>query len=102
PGIDGHELARRVRRTPGHDSTLLIALTGYGGRASDFAASGFDHHLVKPVDLSNLERLLAGGGWTRDAHAGVGTTRPGGGEAPPSPRARPPPRSGTDHPRAPS
>jgi CheY-like chemotaxis protein len=89
PGIDGHELARRVRRTPGHDGTLLIALTGYGGRASDFAASGFDHHLVKPVDLNNLERLLAGGGWTRDAHAEVDTTRRGGDEPHHSAGARP-------------
>jgi CheY-like chemotaxis protein len=59
PGMDGHELARRVRRAPGQGSTLLIALTGYGGSVSEFTASGFDHHLVKPVDLNSLERLLA-------------------------------------------
>jgi CheY-like chemotaxis protein len=58
PGIDGHELARRVRRIPGQGGTLLIALTGYAGSAREFAASGFDHYLQKPVDLSNLERLL--------------------------------------------
>ena len=58
PGIDGHELARRVRRLPGHRETLLIALTGYGDGADEFAESGFDHHLMKPVDLTNLERLL--------------------------------------------
>jgi len=58
PGIDGHELARRVRRMPGHGDTLLIALTGYGEEACEFAASGFDHHLVKPVDLTSLEQLL--------------------------------------------
>ena len=60
PGIDGYELARRIRRIRGGNGTLLIALTGYGESASEFAASGFDHHLVKPVDLSNLERLLEG------------------------------------------
>jgi len=62
PGMDGHELARRIRRIRGRDSMLLIALTGYGENGSEFAASGFDHHLVKPVDLNNLERLLAGRG----------------------------------------
>lgn len=60
PGIDGHELARRVRRMPEHRGTFLIALTGYGEGAKSFAASGFDHHLVKPVDLTNLEQLLEG------------------------------------------
>jgi CheY-like chemotaxis protein len=58
PGIDGHELARRVRRLPGYRDTLLIALTGYGDGADEFAESGFDHHLMKPVDLTSLERLL--------------------------------------------
>jgi CheY-like chemotaxis protein len=45
---------------PGHRGTFLIALTGYGEGAKSFAASGFDHHLVKPVDLTNLEQLLEG------------------------------------------
>jgi len=58
PGIDGHELARRVRRMPEHRDALLIALTGYGDDPLEFAASGFDHHLVKPVDLKSLERFL--------------------------------------------
>jgi CheY-like chemotaxis protein len=58
PGIDGHEVARRVRRLPGHRDMLLIALTGYGDGAAEFAESGFDHHLMKPVDLTKLERLL--------------------------------------------
>jgi len=58
PGIDGHEFARRVRRLPGHRDTLLIALTGYAEDAGDFAESGFDHHLLKPVDLAGLEGLL--------------------------------------------
>ena len=69
PGIDGHELARRVRRMPAHRDTLLIALTGYGENAYEFAASGFDHHLVKPVDLAGLERLLEVRGRPSDAAA---------------------------------
>lgn len=60
PGMDGHEVARRVRADfPGRD-IVLIAMTGWGQdedrRLSHEA--GFDHHLVKPVDFDALERLL--------------------------------------------
>jgi signal transduction histidine kinase/ActR/RegA family two-component response regulator len=71
PGIDGHELARRLRALPATAQTLLVAVTGYG-QAQDRAAStraGFDHHLVKPVDMADLERILAGA-----ATAGADTT----------------------------
>jgi signal transduction histidine kinase/CheY-like chemotaxis protein len=62
PGMDGHELARRLRALPQTANALLIAVTGYG-QAQDRDASqdaGFDHHLVKPVDMAALERILAG------------------------------------------
>jgi CheY-like chemotaxis protein len=55
---DGYELARRIRaRNP---AVKLIALTGYGQRDDIERAriAGFDAHLIKPVDLSALERLL--------------------------------------------
>jgi CheY-like chemotaxis protein len=61
PGMDGYEVARRFRRRPETDRTLLVALTGWG-QASDRQRSreaGFDHHLVKPVDPQDLRRLLA-------------------------------------------
>jgi two-component system CheB/CheR fusion protein len=60
PGIDGFELARRVRAASKHRDLYLIALTGYGQRADREAAlaAGFNEHVVKPVDLTNLERLL--------------------------------------------
>jgi two-component system CheB/CheR fusion protein len=60
PGIDGLELARRVRTSSKHPNLYLIALTGYGQRADrDLALrAGFNEHVVKPVDLANLERLL--------------------------------------------
>jgi two-component system CheB/CheR fusion protein len=64
PGMDGYEVARRIRGTPALVGTVLVALTGYGreeDRQRAFAA-GFDHHLVKPVDLTALERLVAGVG----------------------------------------
>uniref|UniRef100_UPI0028D1509E ATP-binding response regulator n=1 Tax=Massilia timonae TaxID=47229 RepID=UPI0028D1509E len=61
PGMDGHELARRLRALPATFGALLVAVTGYG-QAQDREASrsaGFDHHLVKPVDMGELERILA-------------------------------------------
>ncbi len=61
PGINGHELARRIRAEPGMEKTPLLALTVYGW-ARDKQASlavGFDRHLVKPVDPGELRPLLA-------------------------------------------
>jgi PAS domain S-box-containing protein len=63
PGIDGYQLARRLREAGPCPHALLIALTGYG-QAHDFTlskAAGFDHHLVKPADLGQLERILHAG-----------------------------------------
>jgi len=65
PGIDGLEVARRLRRMgPRFATTLLVAITGYGA-PQDHArsrAAGFDLHLVKPVDgvdlLEQVQRLL--------------------------------------------
>jgi signal transduction histidine kinase len=60
PGMDGHELARRVRAEPWGTEVLLIAASGWG-QAADRQAShdaGFDHHLVKPVEFAVLEGLL--------------------------------------------
>lgn len=61
PGVDGYELARRIRQLPECGGIVLAALTGYG-QESDRRASrdaGFDYHLVKPVDLGALQELLA-------------------------------------------
>ena len=60
PGIDGHELARRLRAQPETAASVLVAITGYGqqqDRDEAFAA-GFRHHVVKPVDFDALARLL--------------------------------------------
>jgi two-component system CheB/CheR fusion protein len=64
PRLDGYKVARRLRQEPGLDDLLLIAMTGYG-QDEDRRRSreaGFDHHLVKPVDLTRLEAMLAGTG----------------------------------------
>ncbi len=61
PDMDGHELARRLRASADTAGALLIALTGYG-QSEDrerTRAAGFDRHLVKPADLSELLRILA-------------------------------------------
>ena len=62
PGMDGHELARRLRALPGTANALLLALTGYGQReAAPHASPAFDHFMVKPADPARLFALLAGG-----------------------------------------
>jgi PAS domain S-box-containing protein len=61
PGMTGHEVARKIRRTPGLERVVLIALTGWGA-ASDMTESqeaGFDQHLTKPVSLEALEQAFA-------------------------------------------
>jgi PAS domain S-box-containing protein len=60
PGMDGNEVARAIRAEAHNDGLRLIALTGWGqdGDRERTRASGFDHHLTKPVDLAALQRLL--------------------------------------------
>jgi CheY-like chemotaxis protein len=59
--MDGYELARRLRRQPGFERVALVALTGWGQEEDrrHSHVAGFDHHLVKPVELSALQELLA-------------------------------------------
>ena len=62
PGMDGFELARRLRRdAPPGGAPVLVAVTGYG-QAEDVArarVAGFDHHLLKPLRLDTVRGLLA-------------------------------------------
>src|SRR5262249_20424205 len=61
PGMDGYEVAQLIRKQPGMDAMLLVALTGYG-QDEDRRRSreaGFDHHLVKPVDLDALLSIVS-------------------------------------------
>ncbi len=61
PEMDGHEIARRLRRDPDMAPATLIALTGWGaeGEVRRTRESGFDFHLVKPVDANALLELLS-------------------------------------------
>lgn len=60
PDMDGYQLARRIRAADGMQGATLIAVTGYGQEQDRrlALAAGFDHHLVKPVDSSELAALL--------------------------------------------
>jgi CheY-like chemotaxis protein len=61
PGMDGYEVARRMRRQPGLEKVVLAALTGWGQQEDRrrTADAGFDHHLVKPPEPKLIENLLA-------------------------------------------
>jgi CheY-like chemotaxis protein len=60
PGMDGYEVARRIRQASKSRPVTLIALTGWGQEAdrSRSQAAGFDYHLIKPADIGVLETLL--------------------------------------------
>jgi CheY-like chemotaxis protein len=60
PGMDGYELARRIRATRRGRDLLLVALTGWGQADDKKRAieAGFDEHLTKPVDPEHLTQVL--------------------------------------------
>ncbi len=62
PTMDGYELARRLKSRPALLNTRLIAATGYGRESERAAArsAGFDHHLVKPLELMAVLALVEG------------------------------------------
>jgi signal transduction histidine kinase/ActR/RegA family two-component response regulator len=64
PVMDGYELATRLRQQPGLEAVRLLALTGYGQESDSerSRAAGFHEHLVKPLDLLHLDRLVSPGG----------------------------------------
>ncbi|HEY1064780.1 MAG TPA: ATP-binding protein, partial [Pirellulales bacterium] len=69
PGMDGYELARRLRERQNGRAVTLVALTGYGQdrdveRSRD---AGFDHHLIKPVDFTRLAEFLRPAEHTADS-----------------------------------
>jgi signal transduction histidine kinase/CheY-like chemotaxis protein len=60
PGMDGYQVAQRIRASARHQDVLIIALTGWGQdqdhRRSE--AAGIDHHVVKPPDIDKLRQLF--------------------------------------------
>jgi signal transduction histidine kinase/CheY-like chemotaxis protein len=61
PGMDGYEVARRLRKNPLLDELLLVALSGYASEEDRVRSqnAGIDYHLVKPADPCALQMLLA-------------------------------------------
>ena len=60
PGLNGYEVAKRIRQCSNLENVVLVALTGYG-QDSDRETSrqaGFNHHLVKPALLEQLQQVL--------------------------------------------
>jgi signal transduction histidine kinase len=60
PKMNGYEAAREIRRQPGGNNVILIALTGWGHEEDKRRAveAGFDHHITKPVDVRALGRFI--------------------------------------------
>lgn len=59
PGVDGYQLARRMRADPRFNPVILVALTGYASEADRELArlAGFDAHFAKPMDFEQLPTL---------------------------------------------
>jgi CheY-like chemotaxis protein len=66
PGMDGHEVARRLRDHAGLGGALIVALTGWGQQADleRSRAAGFDYHLVKPANPEAILGLITGAAGT--------------------------------------
>jgi PAS domain S-box-containing protein len=62
PGMNGYEVAKRLRAEPALSAAVLIALTGWGSEENrrQSREAGFDFHLTKPVEVSAIENILAG------------------------------------------
>jgi two-component system CheB/CheR fusion protein len=62
PGIDGFELARRIRKMNAFKNIILIAQTGWGSDEDreESRQAGFNYHLIKPLDFQVLEMILTG------------------------------------------
>ena len=61
PGMDGYEVARKLRADPAFEETVVVALTGWGSEEDKRRASeaGFDAHLTKPVSVGAVDAVLA-------------------------------------------
>ena len=62
PGMDGFQVARQLREDPGLKDVVIAALTGWGQDEDRrrTTEAGFDHHLVKPPEPAEIEKVLSG------------------------------------------
>ena len=60
PGLDGYEVAKRMRQQPILQNAVFVAMTGYGRESDRQRAqeAGFDHHLVKPARFEQMQKIL--------------------------------------------
>jgi CheY-like chemotaxis protein len=60
PGLNGYEVAKRIRQEPALQKVVLVALTGYGQETDRQTSrqAGFNHHMVKPADFDKLQKIL--------------------------------------------
>jgi CheY-like chemotaxis protein len=74
PGMNGYEVARRLREQGTHPPALLIALTGYGQNEDRTRSqeAGFHHHFVKPADPRIIQSAIVG--WVAESDAAVQTS----------------------------
>ena len=61
PGLNGYEVAKRIRQQPDLKNVVLVALTGYGQEADRQTSlqAGFNQHMVKPARFDQLQQILA-------------------------------------------
>lgn len=61
PKLNGYETARRIREQDGGTDMMLVAVTGWGQEEDRRRSkeAGFDHHMTKPVEFADLQKLLA-------------------------------------------
>jgi CheY-like chemotaxis protein len=61
PGLNGYEVAKRIRQEPTLQNAVLVALTGYGQETDREISrqAGFNHHMVKPANFDKLQQILA-------------------------------------------
>ncbi len=61
PGLNGYEVAKQIRNQPSLKNIVLVALTGYGQEPDRQASmeAGFNHHLIKPARLEQVQKILA-------------------------------------------
>jgi CheY-like chemotaxis protein len=61
PGLNGYEVAKRIRLHPALKNVVLVAMTGYGQETDRQRSqeAGFDHHLVKPARFEQVQKILA-------------------------------------------
>ena len=79
PGMDGYEVARRLREQPATAAAFLVAVTGHGQEHEVRRCweAGFDRHFLKPVEPQELRDLLAEQAARRRCREELGTPAPG-------------------------